>query len=104
MNEYSTITLLLIAATAIIFTGIGFVVGYLLGLRSKQAFRFAINMTATQVSGIVLFTVYNRWLTNTPDTIVNVGILSLIGGEAVGGLFTRITDKTLDKAIDRAKK
>lgn len=95
---------ILLVATAVIFTIIGFSIGYVIGRRTKNPVKFAIKFTALQTVGIVLFVVYNRYLTANPDTFVNLGILALIGGETVGMLVTRGNDKIIDKLAQREQK
>lgn len=89
---------LLIALTAAVSAVVGFAVGYIVGRRTHNPFRFAIKFSALQITALVLFVVYNKFLTNQPDQLVNLGILAMIGGESLGMLFTRGVDKAIEKA------
>ena len=97
MSELESYILPLFFVVAIVFTLIGFVVGYIIGRKSKNTLIFTLKFTSLQMAGIVLFILYNRWLSDNPAEMVNLGILSLVGGEAVGMMFTRGVSKSLEK-------
>ena len=96
---------LLLASTAALSAAAGFVIGYIFGRKTgKNPVRFAIRFTTLQIVAVLLFVVYNRLLTDSPDQLVNLGILAMIGGESLGMLFTRGVDKAIEKVAEKNDK
>ena len=80
---------------------VGYIFGKRFGSKKTERMKFAVKFTALQVVATTLFVAYNKFLTDDPQQLINLGILALIGGETVGMLVSQGVDKAVEKAMKK---
>ena len=90
---------------AILGFSIGLAVGYYLWRNRKSNKQAESRLTKLQIVGVILFIVYIASpLANLPkpDSVIAIGILSLVAGENIGAAVAKFLEKT--PYVDSRKK